>query len=362
MSKAKSGFNIVYIIFLCIICIQCNSNNNQKLPEVPLYKPELFDLKQETKFIKKGIIFNSNAILSDYLFDDFNSINATDIQSFFELSPYGYKSFLADYREDNVLVSKLIIDIAVKYKINPLILLTKIQVEMSLVSQKVKPAIEKINHALGCSCADGKKCSSNYKGFKAQLNCAALHLRKFTEEQIKGHTTISGWKVNIEKRTLDNVLIIPKSKATASLYAYTPWVLKGKGGNWLFWNIFYKYMDFIGKQPRLNSGWIGNHCLFDQDCKFEQARCMPHELFPDGFCSSPCQKYCPDPYFPFQIFNTFCINLEFNNLTESFCTIKCDYKNYKTTGCRDGYQCLTKKRNKTSNVMSDVCVPVLYSL
>ena len=39
--------------------------------------------------------------------------------------------------------------------------------------------------------------------------------------------------------------------ATASLYAYTPWVLVNTGGNWLVWNITRKY-----EQHAIAEGYI----------------------------------------------------------------------------------------------------------
>ena len=38
--------------------------------------------------------------------------------------------------------------------------------------------------------------------------------------------------------------VTPANHATASLYAYTPWVLVGRGGNWLVWNISKKYVKY----------------------------------------------------------------------------------------------------------------------
>ena len=45
-------------------------------------------------------------------------------------------------------------------------------------------------------------------------------------------------------RTLDPRSVTPANHATASLYAYTPWVLVGTGGTWLAWNVTRKYIRF----------------------------------------------------------------------------------------------------------------------
>ncbi len=44
------------------------------------------------------------------------------------------------------------------------------------------------------------------------------------------------------RRTLDPRPITPKNRAPASLYAYTPWVLVNRGGNWLVWSVTRKYV------------------------------------------------------------------------------------------------------------------------
>ena len=45
------------------------------------------------------------------------------------------------------------------------------------------------------------------------------------------------WVAGRGRRTLDKIWVVPGNHATASLYAYTPWVLRGSGGNWLVWNV-----------------------------------------------------------------------------------------------------------------------------
>jgi hypothetical protein len=51
----------------------------------------------------------------------------------------------------------------------------------------------------------------------------------------------SPWVMGRSKRTLDRVRVTPSNHATASLYSYTPWVLSGRGGNWLVWNVTTKF-------------------------------------------------------------------------------------------------------------------------
>ena len=41
------------------------------------------------------------------------------------------------------------------------------------------------------------------------------------------------------------------TSATAALYAYTPWVLVGRGGTWLVWNVTKKYANHA-----IAHGWM----------------------------------------------------------------------------------------------------------
>ena len=57
------------------------------------------------------------------------------------------------------------------------------------------------------------------------------------------------WRKNHATRTSDSLMVTPRNDATAALYAYTPWVLQGTGGNWLVWNVtrkFLKHFDDAG--------------------------------------------------------------------------------------------------------------------
>lgn len=133
--------------------------------------------------------------------------------------------------------------------INPAVVLARMQVESSLVSATVKPSTSKINHALGCGCPDGRACSSAYAGLKNQLRCAVDVLNM----QYRGSVEKTGeWKLSTTKRTLDPLSVTPKSHATAALYAYTPWVLVGRGGNWLVWNVTRKYLKHFDEAGTLH--------------------------------------------------------------------------------------------------------------
>ena len=113
------------------------------------------------------------------------------------------------------------------------------QVETSLVSKTTAPSQRMLDRALGCGCPDGGTCNPSYSGLHRQLDCGAKTLRRWYDASIDG----SGeWLKGRTRRTLDGRSVTPISHATATLYAYTPWVLVGSGGTWLAWNVTRKYV------------------------------------------------------------------------------------------------------------------------
>jgi hypothetical protein len=198
-----------------------------------------FDFSTETDGKSDGASFNQHDIVSDELFTGAGAMNVDDVQAFFERSPYNNRSWLADYTVDGVSAAQLIVDAANANQIHPLMLIARMQVEASLVSKTVKPSSTRINAALGCGCPDGGGCSSTFRGFGPQMQCGAETLRKWFDASIDG---TGQWQQGVSRKTLDPRTVTPVNHATASLYAYTPWVLVGTGGNWLVWNVTRKYV------------------------------------------------------------------------------------------------------------------------
>lgn len=183
--------------------------------------------------------FVANNVLSDALFTDSTSFTVAEMQEFLENTPYGTRSWLASHQVNGVSAAQMIVDAATERHINPLLLLTRMQVEAGLVSKTVTPSKTRINTALGCGCPDGSSCHPDYRGLAAQLDCGAVVLRKWYDGSVDG----SGhWERGVTRKTLDPKSITPANHATASLYAYTPWVLYGEGGNWLVWNVTRRYV------------------------------------------------------------------------------------------------------------------------
>jgi hypothetical protein len=189
--------------------------------------------------------FDRNLIMDDVVFGT-AAVDTHALQAFLEHSPYGTRSWLADAQLDGMRFSDDVYAIAHARNIDPVVLLARMQVESSLVSATVRPSNTRINTALGCGCPDSSGCSSAYTGLSGQLNCAADVLAGKYGESTAG---TGAWRKGHTSRTSDPLNVTPSSNATAALYAYTPWVLEGRGGNWLVWNVtrkFLKHFDEAG--------------------------------------------------------------------------------------------------------------------
>lgn len=198
-----------------------------------------FDPVPDGKADGVSATFDQNNVVDDALFT--GDMDVAQVQAFLEDSPYGNRSWLASYRIDGVSAAQKIVDAARAQRIHPLMLLVRMQVEASIVSKTVAPSQRLINQALGCGCPDGGSCSAAYRGLSAQLVCGAQTLRRWFDGSADG---TGQWRRSVARRTLDPRTVTPANHATASLYAYTPWVLVGRGGNWLVWNISKKYVRY----------------------------------------------------------------------------------------------------------------------
>ena len=183
--------------------------------------------------------FNKNMVVSDDLFLNGGNMTVEEIQAFLEDSPYNNRSWMADFQVNGISAAQAIMNAADSEGIHPLMLLTRMQVESSIVSKTVRPSQSKIDRALGCGCPDGSGCSAQYLGFDKQLVCGAKILRKWYDASLD---STGQWQLGLTRKTLDPISVTPANHATASLYQYTPWVLVGRGGNWLVWNVTRKYV------------------------------------------------------------------------------------------------------------------------
>lgn len=185
--------------------------------------------------------FDMNNVVDDTLFTNPNAMTVAEVQSFFERNPYGTRSWLASYSIEGVSAAQMIVEAAQARGVNPIILIARMQVETSVVSKTATPSQRTIDRALGCGCPDGGTCNTSYSGLRKQLDCGAYTMRRWYEASIDQ----SGqWRLDLTRTTLDSKRVTPANHATASFYAYTPWVLVGTGGTWLAWNVTRKYVRY----------------------------------------------------------------------------------------------------------------------
>lgn len=179
--------------------------------------------------------FNPHNLISDEEMQNWQSMERADIQAFL----VDKNSFLANYKaKDKEGVTRTASDIiaraAREHQINPKYLLVKLQKEQSLITAK-NPTEKQLNGATGYGISDGCgwTCTTylNNIGFGKQIDAAAGIIRWYYENMSK---EIWIKRPNISY-IIDNQLIIPKNKATAFLYTYTPHI-QGNKNFWKIWN------------------------------------------------------------------------------------------------------------------------------
>lgn len=267
------------------------------------------------------VSFDRDHVMDDDFFTNAGAVTAADVQAFLEDTPYGRPSFLARERVGGRLASEAIVAAAQAYDINPVVLLARMQVEKSLIGKSSRPSANSVDYAFGCGCPDGRACNRAYRGLDKQLECAAETLRQHFDGSADG---TSPWVRGVSRRSLDGLRVVPDNHATASLYSYTPWVLTGRGGNWLVWNVTTKYaralqdvMRAPGEVPNeapgggvspeapespvapdfLRAEWIGDACTDDRSCRFANGTsglCTRWSGATTGICTVSCEGLCPD--------------------------------------------------------------------
>lgn len=109
--------------------------------------------------------------------------------------------------------------------------------------------------------------------------------------------------------------------------------------------------DPLPAQP--GRGFIGSPCRQALDCRYDGAVCAGSA--PEGMCSLPCERLCPDQDgFPI----TFCIDgAELEGLDPGACVSRCDFARFPERGCRSGYGCVPRVRVNEGDVTQLVCLP-----
>lgn len=182
-----------------------------------------------TPFASVYAAFNPNHIISDFEFRDYDSMTLDDIFRFLKSK----NSTLSTYVDPVTRVSaaQIIYDHARLSKINPKVLLVKLQKEQSLITDPY-PEQKQYDWATGygicdsCSKSDPKL--QKYKGFANQIDYAASSLRLFHD-----NPTSYGYPVG-SVQVIDGQTVTINNSATHALYLYTPHI----HGNKNFYNIW----------------------------------------------------------------------------------------------------------------------------
>lgn len=185
--------------------------------------------------------FDRELVLPDEALEDPNALSVSEVQAFLDQTPHGNTSVLADHVSHGRTAAQAIVDAATSYGISPLILLTRLQLEQSLIG-KSSASANRLSWAMGCGCPDGGGCNSAYKGFDRQVECAAERFSTYLQEIRQDGTTIAGWGIGKASSTLDGYTVRPRNAHTAAMYTYTPWVKSAKQ----FLGLYRKYADHLG--------------------------------------------------------------------------------------------------------------------
>ncbi|RLB48717.1 MAG: hypothetical protein DRJ42_22580 [Deltaproteobacteria bacterium] len=297
-----------------------------------------------------GTRFNQNRIISDQAYGDTGAIDRAGVQAFLENTPYGTRSFLADLEVDGELVSSAFVRVAETSGLNPLLLLTTLQKETGLVSKTERPSTFRVDYAFGCGCPDGRRCDPAMRGLDRQLACAADALANPFTAPLRGEPTRAGKYLGDSIRTLDNIVVTPENRATLALYTYTPHVGRAtRGGNWLFFSVWKRYVTHVGYEDGLRDraaeNFIGSACEVDADCGFIGGLCL--DWNGGLFCSQPCTGICPDRTgHP----TTFCTEVWGDG--DGYCVARCEVA---ATDCLAGQYCEPTARFEDPGTTQNTC-------
>ena len=287
---------------LCVTAPACDQAGSAPFTD----HSEAADFEPLTSGKADGIAatFEPSHIVDDVFFSAVDAVTTQGLQAFFESTPYGHRSWLADAWVDGQSAAATIVAASTREGINPILMVARMQIEQGLVSRTERPADKKVDFAFGCGCPDSTGCQESFRGLDKQVACAAETMRKLFFASRDGTGL---WRRDVARTTLDHLSITPATHGTAALYAYTPWVLEGQGGNWLVWNITRKFYAHFRDHGLLNISaadledpWVGTPCSFDARCQLEgqdAGYCHVFDAAPgnhSGYCALPCDGYCPD--------------------------------------------------------------------
>ena len=250
--------------------------------------------------------FSKNYLVSDEVFrGELYGMNAAQVQAFLERGPWQRRSWLADKRFGSVSAAEAIVSAAERAGINPLVLLVRLQAEASMINKTRAPSQRLQDQAFGCGCHDGQACRREFRGLRAQLDCAAFHLDKHYDWSVA--RTSGRWAKGRTKKThrSERISVTPSNHATAAHYNYTPHVDAAR----LSWKLFRRFIAHLGTlDPSLTSRgpWIGDACRIDDDACTSETTCR-ETGGGAGVCAMDCEGTCRDR--PGRA-TTFCVSLD----------------------------------------------------
>lgn len=312
--------------------------------------------------------FQADDIIYDAQMEDANALDADQIESFLQATPYGGASFLSDYASNGVTASQAIAATAQQYTLNPIALLVRAEMDQGLVSSEGYPSpSSRVEYAFGCGCTAPGNCDPTYAGFNIQIACFAAAIRESINEVVAiGHTD-GGWYDSAwadthnttaqPSETLDGVSVTPFSASTAALYQYTPIVaVQAPGGNWLFWNLWTGFTSVLSYTAPADAGmvataWIGDPCVGDGICVYGGTSGTCATQYTGGLCTLACNGSCPssstEPA-------AACVTASIAGSTSGSCLVTCNTDNSQ---CRSGYTCMSESTVGSTAGSANVCVP-----
>lgn len=170
--------------------------------------------------------FQKDFVISDHVLTNTNTMTVAQIQSFLDAKG----SCLAKPYNGST-PAQMIYNAAKKYGINPQVLLTRLQCEQGLITQKSATQKE-LDWALGVGCYDSGNWNTKFKGFDKQIEGAAqTYRRHYDDARAK---LDKGEKVTM---TIDGQSVTMKSAASYAFYKYCPHFQ----GNKLFFDVWRGY-------------------------------------------------------------------------------------------------------------------------
>jgi hypothetical protein len=91
--------------------------------------------------------FDKNDVLADGELTDADALTATEVQAFLDNNPYGWQSVLATHTTGGKTAAQAIVDAAQAHAISPIVVLTRLQLEQSLIGKETATA--SVDRSLG---------------------------------------------------------------------------------------------------------------------------------------------------------------------------------------------------------------------